>query len=151
MIENFEQAIAEYAKQMDIPLAQAKQEANELVETQMKEEGCTREFAESTFIEDTDSTSEEELNAIAKQAQTNKVDKPKARSVDAYGKKRNRTKKENPDRANIMGLVSEALQGNVEPFEMAANEENKINFMFNGVSYTITLTAHRLPKGKKGK
>ena len=55
-----------------------------------------------------------------------------------------RTKKENPDKQAIITCVQEAL-ASMEDVESltCTNAERALDFTYNGISYTVTLTAHR--------
>lgn len=55
--------------------------------------------------------------------------------------KSQRTKKENPDKRAIVNMLAEAL-ANMDGVSVT-NPERAIDFTCNGVSYTVTLTAHR--------
>ena len=75
-----------------------------------------------------------------------------ARAVNAYGKEVKRERKPNEDKREIIATVAQNLariygpEGEkVEAVEVA-NIERQINFLYRGVNYSITLTAHRPPK-----
>lgn len=53
-----------------------------------------------------------------------------------------RTKKENPDKQKIISLIAETLKVEIENISVT-NPERTIDFTFNDVKYTISLTAHR--------
>lgn len=55
-----------------------------------------------------------------------------------------RTKKENPDKQNIITCVHDGLV-NMEGIEglTCTNAERTVDFTLNGINYTLTLTAHR--------
>lgn len=55
-----------------------------------------------------------------------------------------RTKKENPDKQNIITCVHDGL-ASMDGIEglTCTNAERTVDFTLNGISYTITLTAHR--------
>lgn len=76
----------------------------------------------------------------------------KGRAIDAYGKERKRERKENHDKRFIISVLHEAMQATGEHCSLGhditiVNPERQIDFVLNGVAYTITLTAHR-PKKK---
>ena len=78
-----------------------------------------------------------------------------ARSVNAYGKTVERKRKPNEDKRAIMNALMSAMESwhhdeesavaNATNFDLS-NVERQIDFVLNGVSYSITLTAHRPPK-----
>lgn len=58
--------------------------------------------------------------------------------------KTTRTKKENPDKQSIITCMQEALASMDGIQELTCtNAERAVDFTLNGISYTITLTAHR--------
>ena len=88
-----------------------------------------------------------EQDKVAKEAM-----KGMARAVNAYGKEVKRERKPNEDKREIIATVAQNLtriygpEGEkVEAVEVA-NIERQINFLYRGVNYSITLTAHRPPK-----
>ena len=78
-----------------------------------------------------------------------------ARSVNAYGKTVERKRKPNKDKRAIMNALMSAMEGwhhdeesmvaDATDFTLS-NIERQIDFVLNGVSYSVTLTAHRPPK-----
>ena len=78
-----------------------------------------------------------------------------ARSVNAYGKTMERKRKPNKDKRAIMNALMSAMEGwhhdeesmvaDATDFTLS-NIERQIDFVLNGVSYSVTLTAHRPPK-----
>lgn len=80
-----------------------------------------------------------------------------ARSVNAYGKTVERKRKPNEDKRAIMNALMSAMESwhhdeespvaNATNFDLS-NVERQIDFVLNGVSYSVTLTAHRPPKAK---
>ena len=85
-----------------------------------------------------------EYALTAEQEQVSK-DLRKGRAVDAYGKERKRERKENPDKREIVQVLDEALTDLVDNVTVA-NPEQQIDFEYNGVHYSVTLTAHRPKK-----
>ena len=80
-----------------------------------------------------------------------------ARSVNAYGKTVERKRKPNEDKRAIMNALMSAMESWHHDEESAvadatgfdlSNVERQIDFVLNGVSYSVTLTAHRAPKTK---
>ena len=60
--------------------------------------------------------------------------------------KQKRTRKENPDKKDLIIAISNALYDKgVEDYEIT-NAEREISFTYNGTAYKITLSAPRVPK-----
>lgn len=76
-----------------------------------------------------------------------------ARAVNAYGKTVKRERKPNEDKREIISTVADNLFRVFGPNEEkpegveVTNPERQIDFLYRGVRYSITLTAHRPPKG----
>jgi hypothetical protein len=77
-----------------------------------------------------------------------------AKAVDAYGKQTKRERKENPDKRTILcalydGLLSFLADENRKTIDHVdmPNPERQLDFTWKGVSYSVTLTAHRPKKG----
>lgn len=70
-----------------------------------------------------------------------------ARAVNAYGKTVKRERKPNEAKQEIIQTIDEALCDLVDNVTVS-NKERQIDFEFNGVKYSVTLTAHRPPKKK---
>ncbi len=76
-----------------------------------------------------------------------------AKAVDAYGKQTKRERKPNEDKREIVATIAQNLSRvcgddlstvlNV----IVSNVERQIDFEYKGTQYSITLTAHRKPKG----
>ena len=71
----------------------------------------------------------------------------RANSVDAYGKAHTRVRKANNDKRILISLLN-AATNSVAVTNTKEEEEHKIDFIYNDIEYTVTLTAHR--KKKKG-
>lgn len=75
-----------------------------------------------------------------------------ARAVNAYGKEVKRERKPNEDKREIIDTVAQNLarvygpDGEKPEGVTVTNVERQIDFLYRGVSYSITLTAHRPPK-----
>lgn len=67
-----------------------------------------------------------------------------AKAVDAYGKQTKRERKPNEDKRELIQIIADAL---AKYAPNVSNMERQIDFEFNGTQYSITLTAHRKPKG----
>ena len=74
MLVNLNEAVKAYAKQMGVTESEAKQDAMKIINDYMAQ-GYPRDFAEATFIEDTEDAAEqvEELTAKAKASGAEKV------------------------------------------------------------------------------
>lgn len=78
--------------------------------------------------------------------ESRKANKPKAHKVvDPSGKTKTRERKPNEDKRFLI----ECLQDTLKDFDdcQIVNPERQIDFTLNGVSYSVTLTAHRKGKG----
>ena len=92
MLVNLNEAVKAYAKQMGVTESEAKQDAMAIINDYMAQ-GYPRDFAEATFIEDTEDAAQqvEELTAKAKASGAEKVKakkKPANYSMDGAAKKR---------------------------------------------------------------
>ena len=73
------------------------------------------------------------------------------------GEKVKRERKPNPDKREIIEIVAQNLTRVCsENFDRAEgitviNPERQVDFIYKGVAYSVTLTAHRPPKADKGK
>lgn len=78
----------------------------------------------------------------------------KGRAVNAYGKEVKRERKPNEDKREIIDTVAQNLariygpDGEKPEGITVTNVERQIDFLYRGVNYSITLTAHRPPKTK---
>lgn len=76
-----------------------------------------------------------------------------ARAVNAYGKEVKRERKPNEDKREIIQTIADNLSrvfgpdGEKPEGITIANVERQIDFLYRGVNYSVTLTAHRQPKG----
>lgn len=79
---------------------------------------------------------QEEKQATRKMAQT--------RSVDAYGKPRERTKKTDEDKGEIIKVIAETLAERLRAGSLeVVNDEREICFSFHGRKFKIVLSAPR--------
>lgn len=71
----------------------------------------------------------------------------KARMADREVKmeKTKRTRKENPDKQNLIEKFREVLENETDEIEVL-NPEREIAFIYNGTRYKITLSSPRVPK-----
>ena len=145
----YNEAIKAYAKQMGVSEAEAKQDAIAIVNDYMAQ-GYTREFAENTFIEDTEdaATQVEELTAKAKASGADKVKakKPANYSMENAAKKR-APRKPNEEKRMVIEWLKAMLEANAEQVEVT-NPEQKVDFHIGEHHYTVQLTLHRPPKAK---
>lgn len=74
----------------------------------------------------------DELKAGAKKARI-------MRSVDAYGKKRTREKKEDNDKAHLINLLAAAVSEN----PVITNPEREFEFQYNGRKFKVVLSCPR--------
>ena len=89
--------------------------------------------------------------ALTKEQEQVSKELRKGRAIDAYGKERKRERKENHDKRFIISVLYEAMQSTGEHASLGhnikvANPERQIDFEYNGVHYSVTLTAHRPKK-----
>jgi len=68
-----------------------------------------------------------------------------ARAVNAYGKQVKRERKPNEAKRELMQVLAAAL---ADYGAELTNPERQVDFTWGGVSYSVTLTAHRAPKAK---
>ena len=113
-----------------------------LIEKHMRTLKCTREEAIQLIKDDEDVD-----RGIAKPWDlTPEQIKNQRKLANATTRKRtgtvNRTKKENPDKQKIVSLIAESLKAEIENVSVT-NAERTIDFTFNDVKYTVSLTAHR--------
>lgn len=148
---DFEKAIAAYAKCMEVSLNEAREDAEAIIKDSMSSNGWTREFAEASFIEDTLDGMEDSVSEMTQAAKENGTDKITAKSVDAYGKKRTRTRKPNNEKRDIIegiyDLYLNTANTNIFKAEIV-NPERQIDFFIGNNHYSLTLTQHRPKKNK---
>lgn len=148
MSEELKNAVAVHAKLCGLTLKEAQEDAESLIRAYMENDHMTREFAESTFIEETEDASPEEMKRMEEGAKKIGALKVGAKSVvNAYGKKVERKRKPNNDKREIISVLDDALCDIADDVsEVSPEEEHKIDFILKGVEYTVTLTAHREKK-----
>lgn len=148
MSEELKNAVAVHAKLCGLTLKEAQEDAESLIHAYMENDHMTREFAESTFIEETEDASPEEMKRMEEGAKKIGALKVGAKSVvNAYGKKVERKRKPNSDKRAIISTLNDSLRNMVDMVkEVSPEEEHKIDFVLNDVEYTVTLTAHRKKK-----
>lgn len=145
---DFERAVALHGKLLGLSKTEAKEDAEAIIQAYMNDEHMTREFAEATFIEETEDANPEELAKMEADAKKNGALKVGARkAVDAYGKERKRERKANTVKRSIIKILFEAIKTIADSIqEVAETEEHKIDFTVGDKEYTVTLTEHRKKK-----
>lgn len=153
----FEQAIAQYAQDMEVSKTEAKEDAERTIAQWMTKNNWTREFAECSWIEETlDDEARAKMNEMEAKAKANGTAKVQAKSVNAYGKKCVREHKKNEEKFNLIAEMASRLEdfhhleeenpaSGVENVEIV-NAEREITFNIGENHYSWTLTQHRKPK-----
>lgn len=142
-------AIAIHAKLLDISLTEAKKDAESIIQGMMKDEKCSREFAESTFIEDIEDANPNEIKEMEINAKKNGTLKIGAR-LNAENKKGKRERKPNNSKRLLIQSLVKAIESVTNAtLSIAETEEHKIDFTYDAVEYTVSLTAHRVKKEKE--
>jgi hypothetical protein len=145
----YTEAINAYAAMMDVSKSEAKEDAERMVKQWMTE-GMTREFAENTFIEEQEDADPELIKKMEADAKKNgakaKADKKPANYSMEKAVKTRAPRKPNEAKRAIVDRMHEAMQ-DFEGCEVV-NPERQVDFIFEGVHYSITLTAHRAKKEK---
>lgn len=145
---NLQEAIAVHAKLLDLSLSEAKKDAESIILGMMKDEKCSRTFAEATFIEDIEDANPDEIKAMEQKAKQNGTLKIGAR-LCAENKKGKRERKPNNDKRLLIQSLAKAIESTTNSaLQVAETEEHKIDFTFGTVEYTVSLTAHRTKKEK---
>lgn len=75
--------------------------------------------------------------------ESQKARKGMARAVNAYGKEVKRERKPNEAKRELMQAIA---QGLADYEAEITNPERQVDFTWQGVAYSVTLTAHRPPK-----
>ena len=142
---DLKEAIQKHAKLLDISLTEAKKDAESIIREMMDSEKVSREFAESTFIEDVEDASPEQIEEMETKAKKNGTLKIGAR-LCAENKKGTRERKPNNDKRILIKALHDGITTITTNVAIKHNEEHKIDFNWNDVDYTVTLTAHRKKK-----
>lgn len=155
MFETLMDAVKHYAKCMKCTLSEAKADAEREIAQQMKAEGCSREFAEATWMENQEELDCAELDKLDKEAKKNGATKVVATSEDKPKQKRAPRKPNEEKRALIEALTSalesfhhrdeEEVASQVEGVEIV-NPEREISFKVGEHEYSLTMTQHRKKK-----
>ena len=114
-----------------------------LIEKHMRTLKCTREEAIQLIADDkeTDRGIAHEWDLTPEQMKNaRKLANAHTRKVTAT----TRTRKENPTKQGIVSAVYQCVSGLAEAQDVRiSNAERTVDFTLDGVSYTLTLTAHR--------
>lgn len=86
-----------------------------------------------------------EYDLTAEQEKTSQGFRKGARAVNAYGKEVKRERKPNEAKRELMQAIA---QGLADYGAEITNPERQVDFTWQGVAYSVTLTAHRPPKAK---
>ena len=145
MFETLMDAVKHYAKCMKCTLSEAKGDAEREITQQMKAEGCSREFAEATWMENQEELDCAELDKMDKEAKKNGATKVVATSEDKPKQKR-APRKPNEEKREII----KDLFDNLPKFEgmnhTIVNPEREIAFSMGDHEYSLTLVQHRKKK-----
>lgn len=148
MSDEMRSAIKFYAKAMHMSEQEAKEDAEGAIKLYMKDNPTwTREFAEASWIEETMDIDAAEMDEVEKQAKENKP-KLHARSAQYDGQKAKHERKPNDVKRELVNMLAAAIRDNDIDVNIV-NIERQIDFVVDGVSYSVTLTAHRPPKAGK--
>lgn len=113
----------------------------------MKSLDISREEAEQLWEDDNNDYESDEMKEMAEKAKKNGLLKVGARQAGPATEKKSRERKPNEDKRFLIDCLFDSLK-DFDNCEIV-NLERQIDFLLNGVHYSVTLTAHRAPK-KKG-
>ena len=113
----------------------------------MKSLDISREEAEQLWEDDNNDYENDEMKEMAEKAKKNGLLKVGARQAGPATEKKPRERKPNEDKRFLIDCLFDSLK-DFDNCEIV-NPERQIDFLLNGVHYSVTLTAHRAPK-KKG-
>lgn len=147
MFETLMDAVKHYAKCMKCTLSEAKTDAEREIAQQMKAEGCSREFAEATWMENQEELDCAELDKMDKEAKKNGATKVVATSEDKPKQKR-APRKPNDEKREIIKNLFDILPRFVGMNHTIVNPEREIAFKVGDHEYSLTLTQHRKKKGE---
>lgn len=100
--------------------------------------------------EDIEHGKEKEFDLTPEQLAASRKYKNEKRCVDAYGKTRTRTVKENKDKKEAVAALAACLNKlSIVSDVNIRNAERYVDFKLKGVECTITLTAHTYKKNNK--
>ena len=147
---DFKEAVKKYAIAYKVSEKEAREDAERLIASWMKNDGYTREFAEATYIEDQEDLDVEELDKMEKQAKESGATKVKAKRAPNYsleGQKK-RERKPNEEKRAIIQNIHDAMETDAMFADLMeiVNPERQIDFKIGENHYSLTLTCHRKPK-----
>ena len=145
MFETLMDAVKHYAKCMKCTLSEAKADAEREITQQMKAEGCSREFAEATWMENQEELDCAELDKLDKEAKKNGATKGVATSEDKPKQKR-APRKPNEEKREIIKDLFDILPKFVGMNHTIVNPEREITFSMGDHEYSLTLVQHRKKK-----
>ena len=145
MFETLMDAVKHYAKCMKCTLSEAKADAEREITQQMKAEGCSREFAEATWMENQEELDCAELDKLDKEAKMNGATKVVATSEDKPKQKR-APRKPNEEKREIIKDLFDILPKFVGMNHTIVNPEREIAFSMGDHEYSLTLVQHRKKK-----
>lgn len=148
MFETLQDAIKHYAKCMKCTISEAKADAEREIALLMKNEGYTREFAESTWMEEQEELDAKELDKLDKEAKKNGATKVVATSEDKPKKKR-APRKPNEEKCMLITELWHVLTVNEQigaEDVNTINPEREITFKVGDNEYSLTLVQHRKKK-----
>ena len=112
----------------------------------MKSLDISREEAEQLWEDDNNDYESDEMKEMAEKAKKNGLLKVGARQAGPATEKKPRERKPNEDKRFLIDCLFDSLK-DFDNCEIV-NPERQIDFLLNGVHYSVTLTAHRAPKKK---
>ena len=112
----------------------------------MKSLDISREEAEQLWEDDNNDYESDEMKEMAEKAKKNGLLKVGARQAGPATEKKPRERKPNEDKRFLIDCLFDSLK-DFDNCEIV-NPERQIDFLLNGVHYSVTLTAHRVPKKK---
>ena len=145
MFETLMDAVKHYAKCMKCTLSEAKADAEREITQQMKAEGCSREFAEATWMENQEELDCAELDKLDKEAKKNGATKVVATSEEKPKQKR-APRKPNEEKREIIKDLFDILPKFVGMNHTIVNPEREIAFSMGDHEYSLTLVQHRKKK-----
>ena len=145
MFETLMDAVKHYAKCMKCTLSEAKADAEREITQQMKAEGCSREFAEATWMENQEELDCAELDKLDKEAKKNGATKVVATSEEKPKQKR-APRKPNEEKREIIKDLFDILPKFVGMNHTIVNPEREITFSMGDHEYSLTLVQHRKKK-----
>ena len=112
----------------------------------MKSLDISREEAEQLWEDDNNDYESDEMKEMAEKAKKNGLLKVGARQAGPATEKKTRERKPNEDKRFLIDCLFDSLK-DFDNCEIV-NPERQIDFLLNGIHYSVTLTAHRAPKKK---